>query len=62
MTAQNELSFNQTDKDDLGVIAKMDTASNVVKNNKVSMSLKVRPRGYARYFEVLLGFNVNTIN
>lgn len=62
MTASNELSFDSTDKDDLGVIAKMDTDSNVVSSSKVNMSLKVRPRGYARYFEVLLGFNVNTIN
>ena len=62
MTANNELSVDSTDSDDIGVISKVNTEKNVSADSTVEMSLKVRPRGYARYFEVLLGFGINNNN
>ncbi len=59
MTANSELSVDSTNPDDFGVIALMNTEKNVSADSTLEMSLKVRPRGYARYFEVLLGFGIN---
>jgi hypothetical protein len=62
MTANNELSSDPSDKDDLGVVALMNTTKNVVSDSTLEMSIKVRPRGYNRFFEVLLGFGINSNN
>ena len=58
MTLNGELSRDQTNKDDLGVRAVFDTSANVASTSRIKMTLKVRPRGYARWFDILLGFDV----
>lgn len=62
MTAKGELSANPADKDDLGVIAKFNTTKNVVQTNRVEMQLRVRPKGYVRFFDIALGFDVTLNN
>ncbi len=62
MTANNELSANPNDKNDLGVKATFDLTKNVVSTNKIELSLKVRPKGYARWFDILLGYDVTLNN
>ena len=62
MTAKNELSASLTDKDDLGVTATFNTEINVATTSRIELTLKVRPRGYARWFDILLGYDVNLNN
>jgi len=62
MTANGELSRDAANKDDLGVEAKFDTTINVAQTSKVQLTLKVRPKGYARDFEILLGYDVTLNN
>ena len=59
MSKNGELSIDQTDKDDLGVKASFDTEENVVQTDTIKMKLRVRPKGYARWFIIDLGFDVN---
>lgn len=59
MTQQGELSADATNKDDLGVKAKFNTDLNVAQTNRLELSLKVRPKGYARFIEILLGYDVS---
>jgi len=62
MTSTGELSRDQSNKDDKGVIAKFNTTLNVATTNRIELSLKVRPKGYARWFDVLLGYDVSLNN
>lgn len=62
MTSQGELSRDQTNKDDKGVIARFNTTLNVAQNNRIELTLSVRPRGYARWFDILLGYDVSLNN
>lgn len=62
MTAKGELSIDQANKDDFGVIAKFNPTTNVAQTNRLELSLKVRPKGYARWFDILLGFDVTLNN
>lgn len=62
MTSNGELSVDQSDKDDLGVKALVDTTINVVQTGRIQMSLRVRPRGVNRYFQILLGYGINLNN
>lgn len=62
MTANGELSASKTDKDDLGVTAKFDLTKNVATTNKIELTLRVRPKGYAEQFEIKLGYNVTLNN
>lgn len=61
MTANGELSSNPTDKDDLGVEARFNRDLNVSSTNKLELNLKVKPKGYARFFNIALGYDV-TLN
>lgn len=56
MTAGGELS---TDSGGSGAEVYVDETQNVVATGKVAVTLKVQPRGYARYIDVNLGFNVS---
>lgn len=57
MTAENELSRDQTNKDDKGVICKIDTTHNVATTGNIKFtSLQVRRKGYGRFITVPLGF------
>jgi hypothetical protein len=56
MTANGELS---DDGGDNGVQVYIDSAQDVLATGTVNVELRVRPFGYARYINVLLGFTVN---
>lgn len=55
MTAAGELSAD----DDNGVQVYIDPQQDVLATSTVKIELRVRPFGYARYINVLLGFTVN---
>lgn len=59
MTAQGELSADATNPNDIGVRFIVDLTNNVVASSNVKGVLGVRPFGYNRYFDVLLGFDIN---
>lgn len=57
MTANNELSVDVSDEKDTGVQCKVSTTHNVAADSKLQLDyLQVRPKGYARYVNVPLGF------
>jgi hypothetical protein len=56
MTAEGNLGVDPTDPTDSGVKCFIDYAQKVVSTNKVEISLKVKPFGYAKYIDVKLGF------
>lgn len=62
MTANGELSVDSTDKNDFGVEASFDLITSVASTNKINMTLKVRPKGYAEFFEIALGYDVELNN
>lgn len=57
MTANGELS---TGDDGSGAEVYVDESQNLISTSKVVVTLKVQPRGYARYIDVNLGFNVGS--
>jgi len=57
MTADGELSAGS---DGDGCVCYIDEKQNVVSTSEIAVTLKVRPMGYARYIDVLLGFQVTT--
>lgn len=59
MTAQGELSADAANPNDIGVRFIVDLTNNVVASSQVKGVLRVRPFGYNRYFDVLLGFDIN---
>ena len=57
MTINGELSSDPTNKDDLGVIIEMDLTNNVRSTSQLKFKkFQVKPKGYARYIDVPLGF------
>jgi hypothetical protein len=56
MTAEGNLGIDTTDAGDKGVKCYINYAQKVAVNNKVEISLKVKPYGYAKYIDVKLGF------
>lgn len=62
MTANGELSADAANKDDLGVAARFNTTQNVSTTNRIELTLKVRPKGYARWFDILLGYDITLNN
>lgn len=58
MTARGELSADPKDPNDYGVKCEIDRTNNVLATNQIRMTLRVRPFGYAKYIDVLLGFQV----
>ena len=62
MTANGELSANPVDKNDFGVAARFNTTKNVAATGRIELSLKVRPKGYAEWFDILLGYSVTLNN
>lgn len=62
MTENGELSRDQSNKDDLGVVAKFDLSKNVVETNRIDLKLRVRPKGSADFFTIDLGYDVNLNN
>lgn len=58
MTANGELSTDPSDSTDRGVKCIVDRTVNVLATNKVEVELRVRPHGYGKFINVLLGFTV----
>lgn len=56
MTSNNELS---DDNGDNGVECFIDPTQDVLATSTIEVELRVRPFGYARYINVLLGFTIN---
>ena len=56
MTANGELS---DDGGDNGVKCIIDSEQDVLATSTINVELRVRPFGYARYINVLLGFTIN---
>lgn len=57
MTVNKELSVDSANKDDKGVIVKVDLDHNVTSTSKLKFkALQVKPKGYSRYIDVPLGF------
>ncbi|MGV8814746.1 MAG: DUF2586 family protein [Gelidibacter sp.] len=62
MTDRGELSKDSSNPEDTGVKAAFNLTNNVAATNRIEMTLKVRPKGYAEFIEVLLGFSVELNN
>lgn len=62
MTLNGELSADKTNPNDLGVKAHIDRDTNVVTTGRVSMVLKIRPKGMLRWLDVALGYDINLQN
>ena len=58
MTANNELGADPEDSADKGVECVIDYTQNVAAANRISIQLRVKPYGYAKYIHVELGFSV----
>ena len=58
MTANGELSADQTDPNDRGVKCWFDPASNIGTTNIIVGTLQIRPMAYAKYINIPLSFNV----
>lgn len=60
MTNQGNLGTDPDDDTDKGVITSVDPDQNVVATNKIEVSLRVKPYGYAYYIDVNLSFFTTT--
>lgn len=58
MTARGELSANPNDANDQGVQFKIDRTTNVLATAHIYATLRVRPFGYGKYIDILLGFTI----
>ena len=58
MTSQGNLGTDPTDANDLGVQCYINPDQNILATNRLDITLKVKPYGYAKYIEVTLGFLV----
>jgi hypothetical protein len=56
MTAYGNLGNDQTNDADTGVSCYVDYNQNIVATSKLDVVIRVRPYGYAKYFDVKLGF------
>ena len=56
MTANGELSADVTNPKDRGCECYIDEKQNVVSTSSITIKVRVRPFGYARYLDVYLGF------
>ena len=60
MSAKGELSVDVTKANDTGVQALVDTTNNVATTGKIQGKIKVKPKGYGRYWEFTIGFTLNS--
>lgn len=60
MSANNELSVDVTKANDTGVICLVDTSNNVAATGIIKGKLKVKPKGYGRFLEFTIGYNLNS--
>lgn len=60
MSANNELSIDVTKANDTGVSALVDTTNNVATTGVIQGKVQVKPKGYGRYLEFTIGYNLNS--
>ncbi|MDN3671692.1 DUF2586 family protein [Flavobacterium branchiarum] len=60
MSAKGELSVDVTKANDSGVQALVDTTNNVATTGIIQGKVKVKPKGYGRYLEFTIGYNLNS--
>ena len=56
MTANGNLGNDPTDVNDSGVECTIDRNQNILSGKKIEIGLRVKPKGYAKYLDVKLGF------
>ena len=56
MTAEGNLSVDESDSTDMGVKVSVDTTNDFVATNRLNVTISVKPYGYAKYISVDLGF------
>ena len=56
----DDLSKDETDPKDLGVKCFIDPLQNIVTTSKINIVLTIRPFGYNRWLDMLLGFELTT--
>jgi hypothetical protein len=59
MTANGELSADVTKPNDTGVEAEIDLNERVAVTGKIKGRIRLRPKGYGRYLEFGIGYNIN---
>jgi hypothetical protein len=60
MSANGELSVNVTVANDTGVKVLVDTTNNVASTGIINGKISVAPKGYGRYLEFTIGYNLNS--
>jgi len=60
MTANGNLGADPSNAKDTGVVCYIDPNQNVVGSSKLSVQLRVKPFGYAKYIDLYLGFKTVT--
>lgn len=60
MSANGELSVDVTVANDTGVKVLVDTTNNVASTGIISGKISVAPKGYGRYLEFTIGYNLNS--
>lgn len=60
MSAKGELSVDVTKANDTGVQCLVDTTNNVATTGIIKGKVKVKPKGYGRYLEFTIGYNLNS--
>jgi hypothetical protein len=60
MSAKGELSVDVTKANDTGVKALVDTTNNVASTGIIKGKISVKPKGYGRFLEFTLGYNLNS--
>ena len=59
MTAKGNLGNDPTDVNDSGVECSIDRNQNILSTKKIEIGLRVKPKGYAKYLDVKLGFKTS---
>jgi hypothetical protein len=60
MSANGELSVDITKANDTGVIALVDVTNNVALTGTILGKIAVKPKGYGRYLNFTIGYNLNS--
>lgn len=60
MSAKGELSVDVTSANDTGVKVLVDTTNNVASTGIINGKVQVKPKGYGRFFEFTIGYNLNS--
>lgn len=61
MTTYGNLGVDPSEPNDTGVQCYIDSEQEIVKNNLLNISLRVKPHGYPKYIDVALGFKTKNV-